>query len=82
MSALLAKLMEHGLQGLEIFYSEHTEEDRELYSKLATRYGLIPTGGSDYHGKYKPGIYLGTGRENNLNLPYTLLQGLRSAVRQ
>jgi hypothetical protein len=38
---------------------------------------LIPTGGSDYHGKYKPGIELGTGRDHNLNLPYSLLEGLR-----
>lgn len=77
MSALLEKLMEHGLAGIEIFYSEHSDADRELYLKLATLYRLIPTGGSDYHGKYKPGIELGTGRDHNLNLPYSLLEGLR-----
>lgn len=77
MSALLGKLLDHGLQGIEVFYSEHSEEDRELYSRLAARYRLIPTGGSDYHGKYKPGIELGTGRGNNLALPYSVLEGLR-----
>jgi predicted metal-dependent phosphoesterase TrpH len=77
LSAILEKLIDHGLQGLEIFYSEHTPEDRELYAKLAARYRLIPTGGSDYHGKYKPGIELGTGRDFNLALPYSLLEGLR-----
>lgn len=77
MSALLEKLIDRGLQGIEIFYSEHTEADRALYAKLAARYRLIPTGGSDYHGKYKPGIELGTGRDNNLALPYSLLEGLR-----
>lgn len=78
MSSVLEKLVDQGLQGIEVFYSEHSEADRELYLKLATRYRLIPTGGSDYHGKYKPGIELGTGRDHNLALPYSLLEGLRN----
>ena len=30
-------------------------------ARLAERFGLIPTGGSDYHGANKPGIAVGTG---------------------
>jgi hypothetical protein len=77
MSALLEDLIDEGLQGIEVFYSEHSPEDRDLYMRLAARLNLIPTGGSDYHGSNKPGIHLGTGKGNNLNLPYSVLENLR-----
>ncbi len=78
MSDVLATLVDCGLQGIEVYYSEHTAEDRALYLKLAEQYGLLVTGGSDYHGTNKPGILLGTGRENNLNIPYSILEGLQA----
>jgi hypothetical protein len=46
---------------------------------MADSYGLVATGGSDYHGINKPGIYLGTGKQNNLNVPYQVLDTLRRA---
>lgn len=79
-SALLEQLIEEGLQGIEVFYTEHAPEDREFYLRMAERYRLIPTGGSDYHGVNKPGVHLGTGRNDNLNIPYSVLEGLRSAA--
>jgi len=78
MSDLLRKLMDQGLRGIEVFYSEHGPEERDLYLRLSQRLGLVPTGGSDYHGSNKPGIHLGTGKDNNLNLPYSILEGLRN----
>lgn len=36
--------------GLEVFHSDHGPEDEKRYMSIAERYGLIPTGGSDYHG--------------------------------
>ena len=42
---------------------------------LAEKYGLAPSGGSDYHGKRKPHIQLGKGL-GNLSIPYQLVQGL------
>ena len=77
MSNMLEDLVDHGLKGIEVYYSEHTPEDRALYLKMAERFGLIATGGSDYHGVNKPGILLGTGRDNNLNVPYSILEDLR-----
>ena len=77
MSDMLEDLVDHGLKGIEVYYSEHTPEDRALYLKMAERFGLIATGGSDYHGVNKPGILLGTGRDNNLNVPYSILEDLR-----
>ena len=50
----LRRLMDFGLQGLEAYYSQLTEElSRELL-ELAGRFGLYVTAGSDYHGKNKP----------------------------
>ena len=36
---------------------------------LAQKYGLLTTGGSDYHGvNVKPDIEIGTGKNGNLNI--------------
>src|SRR5690606_3514470 len=42
-----------GLQGIEVFYSKHTPEMVERYLALTKRHGLLATGGSDDHGRYK-----------------------------
>ena len=77
--ALLESLVKEGLQGIEVYYSEHSPEDREFYQRMADSYNLTATGGSDYHGVNKPGIHLGTGRQNNLNIPYSVLEALRDS---
>lgn len=47
---IIDKLSASGLGGIEVEYPEHTAEQREFFHGLARRYGLIATGGSDYHG--------------------------------
>lgn len=47
---LLKKLVRAGLIGLEVYYKDYSSEDRESLARLADRYGLITTGGTDYHG--------------------------------
>ncbi len=47
---LLRGLKLFGLGGLEVNYPSHTDADREELLGLCYRYGLLPTGGSDYHG--------------------------------
>ena len=37
---------------------------------------LLPSGGSDFHGKNKPDIYLGSGK-NNLAIPYAFWENLK-----
>ncbi len=46
----VVSLIEMGLDGLEVYYPEHTEEDVKKYSALAAKYNLLPSGGSDFHG--------------------------------
>jgi hypothetical protein len=40
---------------------------------------MIPTGGSDYHGTYKPDVELGRGRAGDLHVPHEVLDELKAA---
>jgi predicted metal-dependent phosphoesterase TrpH len=77
---LLRTLIDNGLQGLEVYHSEHSPEDTALYKELAAQFQLIETGGSDYHGDNKPSIRLATGKGGNLHLDYSLLENMRRGV--
>ena len=77
LDALVEKLVNQGLQGLEVYYSEHDERKTSSYKLLAKRYNLAITGGSDFHGKNIKGIDLGTGR-GKLKIPYTALENLKT----
>lgn len=80
MATLLDRLHEAGLVGLESVYSSYRRHERDGYTDLARRFGLVPSGGSDFHGTYKPGLALGTGY-GDLAVPSTILEELRSHVR-
>ena len=47
---VIEQLVEVGLDGVEVFHPAHHAPQIEHYSKLATRYGLLQSGGSDSHG--------------------------------
>lgn len=61
MAALLTRLKGAGLVGLEAIYSSYRQHERDGYADLARRFGIVPSGGSDFHGSYKPGLEVGTG---------------------
>lgn len=42
--------MAAGLRGLEVYHPDHSPADVAKYERLAERYGLLATGGSDFHG--------------------------------
>lgn len=48
---ILPELLDAGLMGLEVWYPEHSEERTRHYLRLASAEDLIPTGGSDFHGR-------------------------------
>jgi len=56
---LVQSLVNHGLDGIEVFYSQHSQTQIEEYLHLAKKYDLLITAGSDFHGKNKPNIPLG-----------------------
>ena len=51
-----------GVDGVECHYPEYPPEMRTDLAAWANRLGLVPSGGSDYHGAYKPGLMVGAGR--------------------
>ena len=71
--------MEHGLRGIECRYSGYDSGQTRYLEALAEEYGLLKTGGSDFHGDNKPHIALGTGIYGELDVPYAWLERLRDA---
>ena len=76
----LEELAGLGLDGIECEYGRFKPEERAGYRALAARFGLCATGGSDYHGTYKPDLALGTGL-GDLRVPEELLDELEGRRR-
>ena len=71
------KLMGEGLNGIEVYYPEHSAVEVAQYKTLADRYGLLSTGGTDYHGIEKNGLDIGVGR-GEMKLPYSIVENLKA----
>lgn len=69
-------LKEAGLTGMEAIYSMNTPGDERNMKKLADEFGLLISGGSDFHGENKPYIHLGTGK-GNLRIPESILEDIK-----
>lgn len=61
LDAFISELSRYGLDGIEAEYARYSRKERDVLHDLAARHDLCVTGGSDYHGTYKPGLSLGTG---------------------
>lgn len=70
-----------GLDGMEVLYSTYTPETTALAQTIAEEYGILSSGGSDFHGANKPDISIGVGR-GNLVIPMSFAQALRQRSRQ
>lgn len=70
LEALISKMKDQGLEGLECYYPKHTAEQVKFYLHLAEKYGLHITAGSDFHGeRVKPDISL---KPVNLDLAWLM----------
>jgi len=76
----LTRLKAAGLQGLEVYHSDHPPELQAHYRQLAEELDLLPTGGSDFHGLIKRDIELGTGLCGNIRVPAEFLSRMRQFV--
>jgi hypothetical protein len=74
---LITQLVDMGLEGIEVAHSEHGPAEFAIYMDLASRFNLIPTGGTDFHGDNKPSVRLGTGIGGNVRLPYEFLERIK-----
>lgn len=73
---MVQEMIAAGLDGIEAVYSCNQGSDEKDYKEMAARYGLLVSGGSDFHGSNKPYIKLGTGK-GNLTVPYELLEQIK-----
>jgi predicted metal-dependent phosphoesterase TrpH len=48
---LIAPLVQHGLDAIEAYHSDHTPEAQHTYLTMAKRIGTLVSGGSDFHGE-------------------------------
>lgn len=58
LGSAVQRLAARGLGGIEVYRPEHHAERRRAYRRLAERFGLVATGGSDFHhldGPARPG---------------------------
>ncbi|MCA1943979.1 MAG: PHP domain-containing protein [Desulfovibrio sp.] len=62
LATVVTELRGLGLDGIEAYYPEHSPSQTEQYLALARRLDLAVTGGSDYHGSFRPHIQLGRGK--------------------
>lgn len=77
LDGFVGALVDDGLDALECEYARYSPDERVVYRTLAERHGLTPTGGSDYHGAYKPDLRLGVGR-GDLAVPDEWLDALEA----
>lgn len=74
-------LISVGLDGIERYYPSFKIEDYKFLDYLIEKYGLMISGGTDYHGKNRPEIKLGTGIDNNLSIPYDVYKKILSKLK-
>lgn len=73
---LISMMTVLGMKGLEVYHSSHNALEIQKLQAIAGRLGLLPTGGSDFHGANKPDISIGVGR-GNLRISHLLLDAIK-----
>ena len=77
--AFLPQAVEAGLDAMEVAYPKYSPQTTATAYAVAADFGLLPSGGSDFHGSNKPDIALGTGR-GDLAIPMAWLDGLKNCI--
>jgi predicted metal-dependent phosphoesterase TrpH len=74
----IKNLVDLGLAGIEVIHSDFDEDMVALLNRLAEKFHLLKTGGSDFHGSNKPNIDLGIA--NKRRIPREFFDSLQSAL--
>ena len=65
---LIRTLVDRGLDAIEVYHSDHSPQDEQSYKGIASRLGILVTGGSDFHGD-EPGLRSHRGTLGVVSLP-------------
>jgi predicted metal-dependent phosphoesterase TrpH len=71
---LIADFVKDGIMGIEAYYCEHSNSQTGEFVKIAEKFGLLITGGSDCHGAAKEEVQIG-----KIKLPYEHVEKLKEA---
>ena len=77
LEAFVKHLADAGLTGIEGYYTDYTPEMAETYRNLAKKYNLKISGGTDFHGSFKPHISIGRGL-GEMRIPYSVLENMKN----
>lgn len=76
LEAFVKHLADAGLTGIEGYYTDYTPEMAETYRNLAKKYNLKISGGTDFHGSFKPHISIGRGL-GEMTIPCSVLEEMK-----
>lgn len=76
---LVEQLIRAGVAGIEVYHSDHEEQDIQRYGELASKYGVIATGGSDFHGFRQGKAFHGP--LGSVTVDLSIVKQLREAAR-
>jgi predicted metal-dependent phosphoesterase TrpH len=79
LSGIVERLAAVGLQGIEAHYPSHSPKVRRALEALAEQYGLLATGGTDFHGDMYPEVSIGFGY-GDLYVPYSIVQAMKERL--
>lgn len=76
---IILKLVKLGLDGIEVYSPKHTPPEEQHYKKLAKKYNLLITGGTDFHGEIMKGVW--PDQEHfGYKVPFSLYKKLSAAL--
>lgn len=75
----LPEAKQMGLKAIETRYSKYSIAEQEFCTRLAKDFGLLESGGSDFHGANKPDIKIGVG-QGGLQVPYKFLEAIKNSI--
>ncbi len=78
---MLNTLRGYGIDGVECYHTGHDVKMTEKLTDYCEKHDLLVSGGSDFHGEYKPHVQLAT-MPYGLKLPIALLQQLNTAIEE
>lgn len=79
--AELLRLAAAGLDAVEVRCGRSTAAEIAKWDALAQSAGLLPSGGSDFHGDNKPDLKVGTGR-GKMRIPIEWLEAMEERARR
>lgn len=81
LEGFVESLIPLGLDGVEVWHPNHRPGSIKRLRKVARNYGLVETGGSDFHGEDRPDVKLGRGRANGLRVGRDVYEALAARAK-